>query len=107
MAFDEWGEPTASYIWTGYASITANFPSGFNHEIVGDYVQKYMLVHHFSHYYSRKYRRMVCDQLLSLRNNWLEFKSSWKLPIILEGIYRKYIDLVKKTRKNTTCNMLD
>ena len=45
--------------WT-HALITPNFPSGSNHEIVGDYVKKWMLVHHFSYYYN-----MICRQMVS------------------------------------------
>ena len=43
------------------APITPNFPSGSSREIAGDYVVKYMLAHHFSHYYSRRCRRMVLE----------------------------------------------
>jgi hypothetical protein len=42
-----------------HAPITLNFPFGFNCEIVGDYVQIWMLAHHFLHYYSRRCQRMV------------------------------------------------
>jgi hypothetical protein len=42
-----------------HAPITPNFPFGFNCEIVGDYVQIWMLAHHFLHYYSRRCQRMV------------------------------------------------
>ena len=34
--------------------ITPNFPFGSSCEIVGDYVKKQMMAHHFSHYYSRR-----------------------------------------------------
>ena len=37
-----------------HAPITPNFPSGSSREIVGDDVEKYMLAHHFSHYYRRR-----------------------------------------------------
>ena len=32
--------------------ITPNCPSGLSHEVDGDYVEKWMLAHHFPHYYS-------------------------------------------------------
>ena len=35
--------------------------SGSSREILGDYVEKHMLVHHFSHYSSRRCRRMVLE----------------------------------------------
>ena len=41
--------------------ITPKFPSSFSREIVGDYVKKYMLAHHFSHYYSWRSRWMVFE----------------------------------------------
>ena len=44
-----------------HAPITPNFPSGSSREIVGDYVEKYMLAHHFSHYYIPRCRRMVLE----------------------------------------------
>ena len=37
------------------------FPFGSNCEIAGDYVEKQMLAHHFSHYYSRRCLRMVSE----------------------------------------------
>ena len=43
---------------------------------------------------------------LSLRNNWLKFKTSGKLPIISRGIYEIRLKLVKKNGKLTTCNRL-
>ena len=42
-----------------HALITLNFPSGSNREMVGDYVHKQALVHHFSHYDSWRCRWMV------------------------------------------------
>ena len=42
-----------------HALITPNFPCGSSHEIAGDYAQKWMLRHHFSHYYNRKCQQMV------------------------------------------------
>jgi hypothetical protein len=39
--------------------ITPKFPLGSNCEIVGDYVAKYMMVHHFSHYYSERVEQVV------------------------------------------------
>ena len=44
---------------------------------------------------------------LSLRNNWLKFKAAGKLPIVLRGIYRIYLNLVKENRRMSTCNRLD
>jgi hypothetical protein len=44
-----------------HAPITPNFPSGSSRKIVGDYVEKHMSAHHFSHYYSRRCRRMVLE----------------------------------------------
>ena len=39
--------------------ITPHFPFGSNCEIVGDYVEKQMLAHHFSHYHNQRCRQMV------------------------------------------------
>ena len=44
---------------------------------------------------------------LSLKNNWLEFKSSRKLPIVLEEIYRMNLKLAKKYWNITTYNRLN
>ena len=44
---------------------------------------------------------------LSLRNNWLKFKTSRKITHHFRGIYRIYLSLVKKNQKITTCNRLD
>ena len=42
-------------VWsTPQAPITPNFLFGSNRGIVGDYVEKWMLAHHFSHYFSRR-----------------------------------------------------
>jgi hypothetical protein len=38
-----------------HAPITTKSPSSSNREIVGDYVEKWMLTHHFSQCYSHKY----------------------------------------------------
>ena len=56
-----------------HAPITPNFPSGSGREIVGDYVEKWMLAHHFSHYHKRRFpkdgvRTGRCDQPLSWEN---------------------------------------
>ena len=44
-----------------HALITPKLTSSFSFEIAGDYVEKYMLAHHFSHYYSRRCRWMVLE----------------------------------------------
>ena len=43
----------------------------------------------------------------SLRNNRLKFKTTWKLPIILEEFHRIYPNLLKENRRMSTCNRLD
>ena len=42
-----------------HAPITPTVPSDSNRVIVGDYVEKYMLAHHFAHYYNWRCQRMV------------------------------------------------
>ena len=42
-----------------HALITPKFPSGSSHESDGDYIEKWMLAHHFSHYYSQRCRWRV------------------------------------------------
>ena len=37
-----------------HAPITPTFPSSSSREIAKDYVEKYILAHHFSHYYSQR-----------------------------------------------------
>ena len=52
-----WCEQEPSYhisITMLHVPITPNLPSSCSYEIVGDYVEKQMLVHHFSHCYNRK-----------------------------------------------------
>ena len=44
---------------------------------------------------------------LSLRNNWLKFKTAGKLRINLEEIIEHTPNLIKKTRRMSTCNRLD
>jgi hypothetical protein len=44
---------------------------------------------------------------LSLRNNWLNFKTSGKLLTILEEIYGIYPNSMKKNWKMSTCNRLN
>ena len=44
---------------------------------------------------------------LSLRNNWLKLKDSGDLRIHFRGIYRIYLNLLKRNRKMSTCNRLD
>ena len=41
------------------APITPTFLFGFSCEVVGDYVEKQILAHRFSHYYSWRCRRMM------------------------------------------------
>jgi hypothetical protein len=59
-----------------HAPITPNFPYGLSHEIVEDYVEKLMLAHHFSHYYSRRCQRMYLQHYFhapgrAVLRNWL------------------------------------
>ena len=44
---------------------------------------------------------------LSLRDNWLKFKTAGKSPVILEKNPRIYPNLMKETRRMSTCNRLD
>jgi len=43
---------------------------------------------------------------MSLRNDWLEFKTLTNLPTILET-YGLYPKLIENHQKTTTCNWLD
>ena len=51
-----------------HAPITPKLPPGFSREIVGDYVEKQMLAHHFSHYYSQRCWRMVVPVVAGVIN---------------------------------------
>ena len=59
------GEGKLTYILVLYCMIATvssrNRCMGSSHEIVEDYVEKWMLAHHFSHYYNRRCRRMVLE----------------------------------------------
>ena len=44
-----------------HAPITPNFPFGPSREIAEEYNKKQKMAHHFSHYYSRRCRRMVSE----------------------------------------------
>ena len=44
---------------------------------------------------------------LSLRNNRLKFKTSWKLLIILGGIYRIYLKWTKNNQRDHNMQRLD
>ena len=57
-----------------HAPITPNFSFGSNCEIIGGYVEKWMLAHHFTHYYSWKCQRMVLE-LVGVINPSLSFSS--------------------------------
>jgi hypothetical protein len=49
-------------VWsTPHALITPNFLSNSSYEIVGDYAKNQRLAHHYSHYYNRRYQRMVLE----------------------------------------------
>lgn len=44
-----------------HVPVTPSFPSNFNCEIVGGYVKKQLLVHHYSHYYNWQCQQIMSD----------------------------------------------
>ena len=44
---------------------------------------------------------------LSLRNNWLKFKTAGKLPTTLEDFVVMYPNLIQENRRMSICNRLD
>ena len=50
---------------------------------------------------------LVIDEPVGLKNNRLKFKMIGKLPIILKGIHRIHLNLMKNKRRISTCNWLN
>ena len=55
---------------TSHAPITPNFSSTFSREIVVDYVHNWVLVHHFSHYYSLRCWHIVSKVVGVTNPSW-------------------------------------
>ena len=73
-------------VWLGHhAPITPTFMSGSSREIAWDYVEKWMLAHHFSHYYSRKCRQMV-SQVVGMISSSCEYTHHKLWPIVDSNI---------------------
>ena len=51
----------------------------------------------------RENRQLVTDELVELRNNWLNFKTAGKLPIILEEVIEYTPALIKENQRMPTC----
>ena len=64
-----------------HVPITPNFPSHSGYEIVEDYDEKWMLAHHFSHYYSRRCSQMVLEAADMIRPSAYTQKQQNLLPL--------------------------
>ena len=70
---------------THVALTASNFLSSSNRESGGDYVQKQMLAHHFSHYYNPRCRRMVFELVgvISPTTSVRLHSAKWTLYILI------------------------